>query len=111
MDRVDQQFNNRILKIFEEWTQTQGLGSKVTVPAQDVLWTDRAVSAAHHIGTAPMSKDVETGCVNTHGGLFGLEEKVFIADSSVMPSGGCANVTLTSMALANRTGEYIAKTL
>lgn len=111
VDRIDQQFNNKILKFFEEWITAQGVGSEVTVPAQDVLWTDRAVSAAHHIGTVPMSKDVETGCVNTHGGLFGLEEKVFIADSSVMPSGGCANVTLTSMALANRTGEHIAKTL
>ena len=111
VDRIDQQFNNKILKFFEEWITTQGIGSEVTVPAQDVLWTDRAVSAAHHIGTVPMSKDVETGCVNTYGGLFGLEEKVFIADSSVMPSGGCANVTLTSMALANRTGEHIAKTL
>lgn len=111
VDKFDQQYNDRILKIFEDWSHAQGLVSKVTVPASKVLWTERAVSAAHHIGTVPMSKCVETGCVNTYGGLFGLEQTVFIADASVAPSSGCANITLTSMALADRTGEYIAKTL
>jgi len=111
VDSLDQQVNNKILKKFEDWIASEASESRVTVRSQDVVWMDRAVSAAHHIGTVPMSQEASRACVDQNCAILNLDQKVFVADASVMPSSGCANVTLTSMAIANRTGEYVARTL
>ena len=60
----------------------------------------------HHMGTTRMSDDAETGVVNADGRVHGLDN-LFVAGSSVFPTGGFANPTLTIVALAHRLAEHI----
>ena len=111
VDAMDQKYNEKILKKIEQWIDSQDSKSGTTVRSESVRWTQRAASAAHHIGTVRMASDDASGCVDLNGAIFGSQDKIFVGDASVMPSAGCANVTLTSMAIANRVGEYVCETL
>ena len=103
--------NRRSLNKFVEWTDASHGAERVTVRPEEVAWIERATSAAHHIGTVPMGQTAKSGAVDKNCSVFGLDNSVFVADASAMPSAGCANVTLTSMAIASRVGEYVGKTL
>lgn len=63
-------------------------------------------SSAHHIGTTRMSVDPRTGVVDQHYKVHGLTN-LFVAGSSVFPTGGHANPTLTIVANALRLAEYL----
>lgn len=56
-------------------------------------------SASHHIGTTRMSDDPKTGVVDKDAKVYGLEN-LYVAGSSVFPTGGHANPTLTIVAHA-----------
>ena len=56
-------------------------------------------SASHHIGTTRMSDDPHTGVVDRHSKVYGLAN-LYVAGSSVFPTGGHANPTLTIVAHA-----------
>ena len=53
-----------------------------------------------------MSADPRAGVVDEHTRVHGIDD-LFVAGSSVFPTAGCANPTLTLMALALRTAERI----
>jgi choline dehydrogenase-like flavoprotein len=63
---------------------------------------------SHHIGTTRMSKEPSAGVVDEHCGVHGIDN-LFIASSSVFPTSGVANPTLTSVALAIRLADYLKK--
>jgi hypothetical protein len=108
---LDRRLNQKILQKVVDWTQNSSPNGKTTVLPQNVNWQDFATSAAHHIGTLPMANDEKTGVTDKYGNVFGTENRIYVADASIMPSAGCANVTLTSMALAMRIGEHVAERL
>ncbi|MBD2701434.1 GMC family oxidoreductase [Spirosoma sp. BT702] len=56
-------------------------------------------SASHHIGTTRMSDDPQTGVVDRHAKVYGLTN-LYVAGSSIFPTGGHANPTLTIVAHA-----------
>ena len=60
----------------------------------------------HHMGTTRMHEDPTQGVVDPNGRLHGMEN-VYVAGSSVFPTGGWANPTLTLVALAVRLGEHL----
>jgi choline dehydrogenase-like flavoprotein len=62
--------------------------------------------ASHHIGTTRMSDDPRHGVVDRHGQVHGVQN-LFIAGSSVFPTSGHANPTLTIVALAVRLAEHL----
>lgn len=62
----------------------------------------------HHMGTTAMSADPERGVVDADCRVHGLEN-LYIAGSSVFPSGGYANPTLTIVALAHRLADRLAE--
>jgi choline dehydrogenase-like flavoprotein len=66
-------------------------------------------SAAHHIGTTRMSLDPIDGVVDRNCRVHGTEN-LFVVGSSVFPTSGHANPTLTIVALALRLAEHL-KTL
>lgn len=107
---LDGESNLTILNKFVDWSNNSSPSNLVTVYPEEVDWQYFATSAAHHIGTAPMAAKESEGALDSNGCLFGSNSSIFVADSSVMPSAGCANVTLTSMALAVRVGELVAET-
>ena len=63
-------------------------------------------SSNHFMGTTRMSTSPESGVVDAHGAVHGTPN-LFVASSSVFPSGGFANVTLTALALSLRTADAV----
>jgi choline dehydrogenase-like flavoprotein len=64
----------------------------------------------HHIGTARMSNDPREGVVNPQCRSHDVEN-LYIAGSSVFPTSGSANPTLTIVALAIRIADHLKTTL
>jgi choline dehydrogenase-like flavoprotein len=64
---------------------------------------------SHHMGTTRMARSPEHGVVDGDCAVFGIPN-LFVAGSSVFPLGGCANPTLTIVALALRLADHIAST-
>nr|WP_181873323.1 GMC oxidoreductase [Paenibacillus prosopidis] len=60
----------------------------------------------HEIGTCRMGDDPSTSATNRYGQIHGIHG-LFVADNSVIPTSGTANPTLTTVALAIRTADYI----
>jgi choline dehydrogenase-like flavoprotein len=73
-----------------------------TQPLSNLRYTD----ASHHIGTTRMSDDPRTGVVNSDCRVHGINN-LFIAGSSIFPTSGYANPTLTIVALAIRLAEHL----
>ena len=63
-------------------------------------------SAAHHIGTTRMSCEPSDGVVDRNCQVHGTGN-LFVAGSSVFPTSGHANPTLTIVALALRLAEHL----
>ena len=61
----------------------------------------------HQAGTCRMGSDPKTSVVNGYGQIHEIDN-LFVADGSVLPNNGGFNPVLTIMAVAYRTGEYIA---
>lgn len=62
----------------------------------------------HHLGTARMASSARDGVVGPDCAVFGLPN-LFIASSAVFPTSGCANPTLTIVALAVRLAEHLQR--
>jgi choline dehydrogenase-like flavoprotein len=71
----------------------------------DPSYTD----ASHHIGTTRMSEDPRMGVVDANCKVHGISN-LYIAGSSVFPTCGYANPTLTIVALAVRLADHLKKT-
>ena len=63
-------------------------------------------SASHHMGTTRMSDDPKTGVVDKNARVYGLDN-LYVAGSSVFPTGGHANPTLTIVAHALLLADYL----
>ena len=64
------------------------------------------VDAGHHMGTTRMALRSEEGVVDPDCRVFGTEN-LFIVSSSVFPTGGTSNPTLTIIALAIRLADRV----
>jgi choline dehydrogenase-like flavoprotein len=82
----------------------QGLGTLEYDPGDGAgpIFTD----ASHHLGATRMSVDPNTGVVDADCRVHGLAN-LFVAGSSVFPTGGHANPMLTIVALALRLGDTL----
>jgi choline dehydrogenase-like flavoprotein len=63
-------------------------------------------SAAHHLGTTRMSDDPTSGVVDRNCLVHGMTN-LYVAGSSIFPTGGHVNPTLTIVALAIRLAEHL----
>ncbi len=82
-----------------------GVGT-VELPADDD-GLGAAAGTAHHMGTTRMHDDPTRGVTNGNARLHDVPN-VFVAGSSLFPTGGYANPTLTIVALAHRLADHIA---
>jgi choline dehydrogenase-like flavoprotein len=64
----------------------------------------------HHMGGTRMSTDPATGVVDTDSKVHGVAN-LFVTGSSVFPSGGSVNPTLTIVALSLRLAEHLKQTI
>jgi choline dehydrogenase-like flavoprotein len=85
-------------------TEWKRLGLAHLDPAQ--LQFDRLVDANHHIGTTRMGLDLATSVVDPSCRVHGYRN-LFIGSSSVFPTGGSSNPTLTTLALCLRIADDI----
>ena len=61
---------------------------------------------SHHLGTTRMSDDPSRGVVDSNCRVHGMSN-LYVAGSSVFPTGGFENPTFTILALALRLADYI----
>jgi choline dehydrogenase-like flavoprotein len=67
-------------------------------------------NAHHHMGTTRMHRDSRLGVVDEHGRVHAVSN-LFVAGSSLFPTGGFANPTLTIVALALRLADHLDRQL
>ncbi|WP_420138562.1 FAD-dependent oxidoreductase [Sphingomonas sp.] len=72
----------------------------------DPLISTHPIGGYHHMGTTRMSADAKTGVTDGFGRVHGMAN-LYIAGSSLFPTSGWANPTLTLVALAMRTADHI----
>jgi choline dehydrogenase-like flavoprotein len=76
----------------------------------DELVSAHPIGGFHHMGTTRMASDPRRGVTDGWGRVHGLPN-LHIAGSSLFPTGGWANPTLTILALALRTADRISDEL
>ena len=95
-------FINQIQKVFSEI----GLGSLIIDKNYYDLKFVR--DASHHMGTTRMGNTPDDGVVDLNCKVFGIDN-LYIAGSSVFPTGGNANPTYTILALSRRLCRHLEK--
>jgi len=83
-----------------------GMGRMLLHVEDDGLWPSRVNGGSHHMGTTRMSDDPKRGVVDRHCRVHGMEN-LYVAGSSVFPTCGSANPTLTLLALALRLADHL----
>jgi choline dehydrogenase-like flavoprotein len=87
--------------------QKRGLGTLVDDPTDDETgWPASMMGGKHHIGTTRMHPDPKQGVVDPDCRVHGLAD-LYVAGSSVFPTSGYANPTLTIVALALRLADHL----
>ncbi|MEH3107289.1 MAG: GMC family oxidoreductase [Sphingomonas fennica] len=76
----------------------------------DPLISAHPIGGYHHIGTTRMSDDPKTGVTDGWGRVHGLAN-LHVAGSSLFPTSGWANPTLTIVALALRTADRLHRVM
>jgi choline dehydrogenase-like flavoprotein len=83
------------------------LGNPAKHWVSDELVSAHPIGGFHHMGTTRMAADPRRGVTDGWGRVHGIPN-LHIAGSSLFPTGGWANPTLTILALALRTADRIS---
>ncbi|QQP87838.1 GMC family oxidoreductase [Skermanella sp. TT6] len=90
---------------------TGGTGRLQLEPAGPGLpWPDTIHQSSHYMGTTRISDDPRLGVVDHDCRVHGLSN-LFVAGGSVLPTGGCAMVTINIVALALRLADHLKRLL
>lgn len=76
------------------------------ITASHAYWQVFPHDMYHHMGATRMGASPQTGVVDENCRVFGVDN-LFVASSSVFPTGGHSNCTLTIMALALRLADHL----
>jgi choline dehydrogenase-like flavoprotein len=71
-------------------------------------WPAVVAGGAHHMGTTRMHDDPRRGVVDRNCRVHGIDN-LYVAGSSVFPTGGAANPTLTIIALTLRLADHLRR--
>jgi len=104
---IDKRTAHRAHQILGEDLARAGVGSLRSALGKDSdPWPSTLRGARHHIGTTRMHADPHRGVVDADCRVHGIAN-LYIAGSSVFPTSGSANPTLTIVALALRLAEHV----
>lgn len=104
MSELDRSSTRSAVDVLDRNLRCHGLG--------EVRWTAHLESTTliegnhHHLGTTRMHVDVNRGVVDPDGKVHGIKN-LFVAGSSVFPSHGTSNPTLTIIALALSLADHL----
>jgi choline dehydrogenase-like flavoprotein len=97
----------RTLEILGAEVGRAGMGRvQITLDDDDDSWPDDLAGGWHHMGTTRMSDDPASGVVDRDGRVHGLDD-LYVAGSSVFPTGGSGTPTMTIVALALRLADHL----
>jgi choline dehydrogenase-like flavoprotein len=96
----------RSLQIVITGLQNAGLLQTTNLTPAELLMHQPVQGSYHHLGTTRMSLNPRQGVVDTNCLVHGLSN-LYIAGSSVFPTGGISNPTLTLVALAIRLADHL----
>lgn len=99
----------RAQEIFAEEIALAGLG-KLKIERDQGVPLPITLSTHHHMGTTRMHTDPKQGVVDENCQVHGVSN-LFIAGSSVFPTGGFANPTLTIVALSIRLADHVKQVM
>ena len=104
---IDKRTAHRAHEILEEDLGRAGIGHlRSELGKEGDPWPSTLRGARHHMGTTRMHADPRRGVVDADCRVHGIAN-LYIAGSSVFPTSGSANPTLTVVALALRLAEYV----
>ena len=106
IDPLEKASLRRLHELLRDRLARDGAGKLVS--QLDPLAEDWPVSqdSAHHIGTTRMHQSPERGVTDPHCRVHGVKN-LYVGGSSVLPTSGYANPTLTVIALAIRLAEHL----
>ncbi len=97
------------LDLFKSYIDQSGLGILEKEDfAKNKDWKGRINDATHHIGTTRMGVNDSEAVVDQNCKVFELDN-LYIAGSSVFPTGSHSNPTLTIIALAMRLADHLSE--
>jgi choline dehydrogenase-like flavoprotein len=97
----------RLLGLAKEYFADNGIGEFVEIPWDEKTgWPRGMTGGKHHMGTTRMHANPSLGVVTADSRVHGVDN-LYIAGSSVFPTGGYANPTLTIIALALRLADHL----
>ena len=106
---LERQTLRRANEIIGEELGRSGLGRVSMVPDDpDTGWPDGLRGAWHQMGTTRMHTDPKQGVVDEQGRVHGVSN-LYVAGSSVFPTSGYTNPTLTIVALCIRLSDHISQ--
>lgn len=109
-DPEDQRGLRRLYERMGLELERTGAGRIVEDPVADPEgWPDSLSSGMHHMGTTRMHDNPRQGVVDANSRVHDLGN-LYIAGSSVFPTAGIANPTLTIVALAIRLADHLKET-
>ena len=104
---TDKRGYERLLEVLRSEFVRLGLGRLVSHEQYDEDgWPIFLISGKHHMGTTRMAASARDGVVDPECKVHGIDN-LHIASSSVFPTGGYANPTLTIVALAIRLADRL----
>ncbi|MGF1600596.1 MAG: GMC oxidoreductase [Thermosynechococcaceae cyanobacterium] len=96
--------------ILKQCFATQNIGEIQEIAPSQNQESLQFLNAFHHLGTTRMSHRPHDGVVDRNCQVHGIQN-LFIAGTSVFPTGGYANPTFTAAALALRLADHLRSTL
>jgi choline dehydrogenase-like flavoprotein len=109
MGELDLRSMRRAHEVLDAALRERRLGRlEIRIPVEDDAWREAASEGGKHpTGTTRMHDHPGQGVVDRNLQVHGLNN-LFVAGSSVFPTGGYANPTLTIVALSLRLADHIA---
>lgn len=102
----EEQTYRRGLELVVEALDPYALGMRDGRMGYSESWPDDVQGCWHHIGTTRMSDNPAEGVVDRDCRVHGVDN-LYVAGSSVFPTGGATSPTLTIVALALRLAEHL----
>jgi choline dehydrogenase-like flavoprotein len=108
---IDKRTVHRAHEIMDEELRRAGVGELHSALGREAdPWPSGLRGARHHMGTTRMHADPRRGVVDANCRVHGIAN-LYVAGSSVFPTSGSANPTLTIVALALRLAEHVSRSL